>query len=86
MHFFQIADLHSQIFLRRFQRGVSQEALASQLGKGQPYVSKVEQGIRRISVLDAFEWAAALGVTFQELEKGLEEIYKQVASKSLWEG
>ena len=45
----------------RAMAGLNQTELARRLGKPQSYVSKVEQGERRLDVIEYAEYAAALG-------------------------
>ena len=55
--------------LRRARKtaGLTQDELASTLGKPQSYVSKVETCERRLDVIEAAEWCVALGVTLGSL-------------------
>lgn len=46
---------------RRKAGGVSQEELASRLGKKQPFVSLVERKERRLDVVEYYAWAKAIG-------------------------
>jgi len=64
--------------------GLSQEALASQIGKSQSYIAKIESGAQRILLQDAIEWAGALCVTPKDFSRGVREIYKQTTSVSMW--
>lgn len=71
--------------LRRV-RGVSQEALGSELGHDQSFVSKIEHGQRRVTVSEMLLWAAALGVVFEELCSGLAPLSsRHVETSSIWE-
>jgi transcriptional regulator with XRE-family HTH domain len=52
----------------REEQGMKQEALAKLLGKrSQTFVSKVEQGKRRLGLLEFCEYAEALGVDAVQL-------------------
>jgi len=48
-------------------RNISQEALALQLGRDQPSLSKIERGLRRTTVSDLLHWAVTLGVPEADL-------------------
>lgn len=69
----------------RESRGLSQEALAAQLRREQPYVSKTENGQRRVMVVDLLEWATALGVPWYELSDGLRATWPHGLEGSLWQ-
>lgn len=51
--------------------GMSQENLALACGLDRSYVGSVERGQRNVSLLNIHRLAAALGVTLEELFKGL---------------
>jgi transcriptional regulator with XRE-family HTH domain len=71
--------------LRR-ARGVSQDTLGAELAHDQSFVSKIEHGRRRVTLSEALRWAAALGLTFDELSAGLSELWWQhVETSSIWE-
>lgn len=55
--------------LRRARRSlrVTQGELASRLNKPQSYVSKIETAQRRLDLLEAAEWCAALGVAVNDV-------------------
>jgi transcriptional regulator with XRE-family HTH domain len=53
--------LRELLIRERKRAGFSQAALAAKLGKPQSYVSKCEQGERRMDVLELLEIADALG-------------------------
>ncbi|MGE0294808.1 MAG: helix-turn-helix domain-containing protein [Hyphomonadaceae bacterium] len=46
----------------RKKAGVTQDELADRLGKPQPFVSKVERGVRRIDVIEFAAIARALDI------------------------
>ncbi len=50
------------IIERRRQKGVTQAQLAQKLGRPQSFVSKYENGERRIDLIEFMEIAAALGI------------------------
>ncbi|HVY34954.1 MAG TPA: helix-turn-helix transcriptional regulator [Caulobacteraceae bacterium] len=53
--------LRNLIALRK-ERGVSQVELARQLGKEQPFISRIERGERRLDVVEFYALAQALGI------------------------
>ena len=53
-----IADLRSE----RKAVGLTQQALADQLGKPQSFVAKVEGYERRVDVIEFVHWCRALGI------------------------
>lgn len=46
----------------RKEQGISQEAFGRLIGKEQTFVSKVETCERRLDVIEAAKWCAALGI------------------------
>jgi transcriptional regulator with XRE-family HTH domain len=70
----------------REEQGVSQAALALDLGHDQSYVSRLERGERRLTVAELMRCAAALGVSYARLAADLERIYGDlVETRSIWE-
>ena len=66
-------------------RGVSQATLAEELGHDQSFVSRIEHGERRITVVELLRWAAALGTSFSELTRELHVVWsEQVETESIW--
>jgi transcriptional regulator with XRE-family HTH domain len=57
----------------RVKAGVTQIALAEQLGFRQTDVSKAERGVRRLDVLELRNWMTVLGVPFGEFASQLDE-------------
>lgn len=57
------------LFLKsaRIKKNLSQEELASLLGKDQTYVSKYESGIRRLDVVEVFDICKALGINMTDI-------------------
>jgi len=53
--------------------GVSQEALATQLGMDQPTLSKIETAQRRVTLEDFMRWAAALNLPLVEATSAVHE-------------
>ena len=47
----------------RLNAGISQQVLGSRLGRPQSYVSKIENGERRVELHEVEEWARAAGKT-----------------------
>jgi transcriptional regulator with XRE-family HTH domain len=46
---------------RRQQAGLSQQEVADRIGRGQTFVSAVERGQHRVSVLEFLDFAEAIG-------------------------
>ena len=59
----------------REEKGISQEALGVQLGKGQSDIAKIESGSKRVSVLEMISWMTALDIPFDRIEIVLKPIY-----------
>jgi transcriptional regulator with XRE-family HTH domain len=59
----------------REEKGISQEALGVQLGKGQSDIAKIENGSKRVTVLEMIAWMAALDIPFDRIESILKPIY-----------
>lgn len=57
----------------RDRQGVLQADLAGRLGVPQSYVSKSENGERRLDVLEVRKWCLALDVPFVEFSKELDK-------------
>lgn len=70
---------------RRERRGLSQEALALQLGRDQAFVSRTERGQRRTTARDLVLWLAVLGENMTDLGPELARIAQVVDSQSLWQ-
>lgn len=66
--------LREVLIRERKRAGLSQAALAAKLGKPQSYVSKCEQGERRVDVVELLAIADALGADSAAL---LEELRPQ---------
>jgi len=67
-------------------RNLSQEALALQLGRDQPQISKMERGLRKVGVEDLLHWAQAVGVPQEILCEELAELRSEfIPSRSLRE-
>jgi transcriptional regulator with XRE-family HTH domain len=70
----------------REEAGLSQDALAAALVRDQPFVSKVERGLRRVTVTDLLAWLDALGVPLNSIVVDLESLPGNQSSVSLWRG
>jgi transcriptional regulator with XRE-family HTH domain len=72
----------------RTESGMSQEALAAELGLDQAAVSRVESGHRRLSVSDLFDWAEALGRDPRDLAVRAAGLWAELAAGpgTLWTG
>jgi len=69
----------------RESKGVSQAALAIELGHDQSFVSRLENGQRRVTAAELLEWAAALDISFSDLAHELAAIWKEhVETPSIW--
>ncbi len=64
-------DLLSALVAARKDKGITQQALAKKLKKPQSYVSKFENGERRLDVVEFAEICKALGVDFMKAMKGI---------------
>lgn len=51
---------------RRQRLGLTQKGLAYRLGRPQSFVAKVERGERRLDVIEAMDYCAALGCDLRE--------------------
>ena len=71
------ASLLATLIALRKAAGVTQSGLAARLGKPQSFVAKVEQGARRVDVIEFYELCRALGAdpeaVFAELVRELPE-------------
>lgn len=56
----------------RESRGMPQEALAVQLGRDQPWISKVENGTRRVQLVEFLSWLDALGMSLTDVSEQLD--------------
>lgn len=60
-------ELRRILVERRTAAGLSQVALAERLDRPQSFVSKVENGERRLDVVELFEFAEGLGCRPEEI-------------------
>ena len=65
----------------REEKGISQEALGVQLGKGQSDIAKIENGSRRVGVIEMLAWMSALDIPFERVELLLRPIYSSINRK-----
>jgi transcriptional regulator with XRE-family HTH domain len=69
----------------REEKGLSQDALAVQLGKGQSDIAKIENGSKRITVFELLSWMIALDIPYGRLDEVLGPIYNSLANKEkIW--
>ena len=79
-------ELASWLQKLREEKGISQEALGIQIGKGQSDIAKIESGKKRINVMDVLLWMKALDIGYERLESILSRIYNSLdGNKSLWD-
>ena len=60
-------ELIARLRRARKSKGWTQAKLASEMGRRQSFVSKVETCERRLDVIEALRWAVALGVNLADL-------------------
>lgn len=60
IHDSRYADLIELLIAERVNASISQATLADKLGIEQPDISKIERLVRRIDVLEFFDWVNAL--------------------------
>jgi transcriptional regulator with XRE-family HTH domain len=61
----------------RRKNALSQQALGELIGKQQSFVSKVETCERRLDVIEAARWCAALGIRLQDaLPAGIRRLWE----------
>ncbi|MBI2764715.1 MAG: helix-turn-helix transcriptional regulator [Chloroflexi bacterium] len=63
-------EVLARIRAARQQRGITQKNLARSIGKPQSFMSKVENGERRLDVVELLEVAEVLGVPLHDLLPG----------------
>jgi transcriptional regulator with XRE-family HTH domain len=74
-------ELASWLMLLREEKGMSQEALGVQLGKGQSDIAKIENGSKRVSVIELLAWMAALDIPYERMSTILKPIYTGISGK-----
>jgi transcriptional regulator with XRE-family HTH domain len=58
----------------RNEAGLRQTELAEKLGKPQSYVSKYESGYKSLDIFEAKEICDAIGVSFSDFARNIEEL------------
>lgn len=76
--------LAKQLQLLREEKGLSQESLGLQLQKGQSDIAKIENGQKKITVIELLNWMKVLDVQKERLNLIIYEIYSLIDNKSLW--
>jgi transcriptional regulator with XRE-family HTH domain len=72
-------ELRRILVERRTAAGLSQVTLAERLGRPQSFVSKVENGERRLDIVELFEFADGLGCRPEEIIADLRHASEQKA-------
>lgn len=57
-----------------------QEALAVQMGRDQPWISKVESGARRVQLTEFLAWLDALGLSLVDIAEQLDDRWSKRTS------
>jgi transcriptional regulator with XRE-family HTH domain len=72
----------------RVTRGLSQSALASELGLDQAAVSRIEKGDRVVTVAELLRWCEALGYRVEDVAAKVARSWNETAGRppSLWKG
>lgn len=79
-------ELASCLQKLREEKGISQEALGVQIGKGQSDIAKLENGSKRLTVIDLLLWMTALGVSYRQIDDIILPLFTKLNSKkSLWD-
>lgn len=69
----------------REEKGLSQESLGVQIGKGQSDIAKIESGNKRITVVELLYWMKALDISYERLSVVIERLYLNINDKkSFW--
>lgn len=69
----------------REEKGISQEALALELGKGQSDIAKIENGSKKVSIVEFISWMAALQIPIDRADEVLKPLYESITEKrTLW--
>lgn len=65
--------------------GLSQEALATALGRDQPVISRIERGQRRVTVADLLAWLRALDIPLAAVASEVEALPSSTnRAQGLW--
>lgn len=65
-HDLEYIEFVAKLRKSRKEQGISQEAFGALIGKEQSFVSKVETCERRLDVIEAARWCAALGLRIED--------------------
>jgi len=65
----------------RKEAGLSQQELATRLGKPQSFVSKYESGERRLDLIEVFHICQVLGISLAYFSQRLEQLLSASSSK-----
>src|SRR5258706_4746954 len=80
-HSLPYRELLARMRAAREASGITQEALAKRLGKPQSYVSKAEQGERRLDVVEFLQFMRAIEGEPHALLREIEREYRIVRSR-----
>jgi len=70
----------------REEKGLSQESLGLQLQKGQSDIAKIENGQKRITVIELLNWAKVLGISVERLNKIITDLFLNSSNiTSFWD-
>ncbi|MDH1502929.1 helix-turn-helix domain-containing protein [Comamonas terrigena] len=68
-------DLLLQLLVKvRVEAGVTQVELAARLDEVQPWISRVERGVRRLDLVELMLWCDALGVPLSTFIRRYEQL------------
>lgn len=59
--------LIEELVKARKKSGLTQQALARQIGKPQSFISKIENGERRLDVIELIEITRAIGANYKKI-------------------
>jgi transcriptional regulator with XRE-family HTH domain len=72
--------LRDMLIRRRGAAGLTQAELADRMGRPQPFISKVENGERRLDVVEFLEFAEALGCSAEKMLTELKRVAVPVSA------
>ncbi|WP_312594438.1 helix-turn-helix domain-containing protein [Comamonas terrigena] len=68
-------DLLLQLLVKvRVEAGVTQVELAARLDEVQPWISRVERGVRRLDLVELMLWCDALGIPLSTFIRRYEQL------------
>lgn len=68
-------DLLLQLLVQvRVEAGVTQVELAARLDEVQPWISRVERGVRRLDLVELLLWCEALGISLSTFVQRYERL------------